>query len=102
MTAAGQTAFTVDLDLMQDAVDSLTRCGTVCDQALDDVSRRVRALHSTWFGLTALAQADAQSQWEDGFEQMRAGLAEMRAAASTAHSNYTEAVDTNVRMWASL
>lgn len=104
MTAAAcpQPAYRVDLDLMQETIDSLTRCEATCDRALDDVSRRVRDLHGTWSGLTAAAQADAQARWEDGFAQMRAGLAEMRGAAGTAHHNYTDAVDTNVRMWGSL
>lgn len=101
MRGAGP-AFRVDLDLMRDAIDSLTRCQTACDQALDDVSRRVRALHDTWSGVTAAAQAEAQAQWEDGFAQMRAGLADMRGAAGTAHHNYCDAVETNLRMWGSL
>lgn len=102
MSAAVRPAYRVDLDLMQDAVDSLVRCESTCDHALDEVARRVRSLHGTWEGLTAAAQADAQARWEDGFAQMRAGLAAMRAAAGTAHHNYADAVDTNLRMWGSL
>ena len=30
---------------------------------------------------------------------MRAALGQMRAAAHTAHGNYTSAADTNLRMW---
>lgn len=102
MSVGGPPSYAVDLDALQDAITSLTQCEAVCDRGLDDISRRVRSLHSTWSGLTAYAQAEAQERWEDGFARMRAGLAEMRVAAGTAHHNYTNAVDANVRMWGSL
>ena len=92
--------YAVDLDLLLDTVAALARCEASCDTGLDQVSARVRALHGTWTGRTAAAQADAQERWEDGFTQMREGLAQMRNAASVARENYQSAVDANLRMWA--
>lgn len=93
------SAYAVDLDLLRDTVDELARCEDACDDGLDRVSARVRALHGTWSGLSADAQAAAQVEWEAGFALMREGLADMRRAAATARSNYLGAVDANVRMW---
>lgn len=91
--------YAVDLDLLLETIDALGRCEDVCDDGLDRVSARVRALHATWSGRTAEAQRAAQAEWEAGFALMREGLAEMRQAASTARANYRGAVDANVRMW---
>ena len=93
------TAYAVDLDLLLDTIDALARCEDACDAGLDRVRARVRALQSTWSGLTAEAQAEAQGEWEAGFALMREGLADMRSAASTARANYARAVEANVRMW---
>jgi WXG100 family type VII secretion target len=94
------TAYAVDLDQLLGTVEALTRCEDSCDAGLDRVTAQVRALHLTWSGLSATAQARAQAEWEQGFAQMREGLRDMRRAATTARSNYLDAVDTNLRMWA--
>jgi WXG100 family type VII secretion target len=93
------SAYAVDLDLLLDTIDQLARCEEACDEGLERVSARVRALQTTWSGLTADAQASAQVEWEAGFALMREGLADMRRVAATARANYLEAADTNVRMW---
>lgn len=94
--------FVVDLDELLATVDELDRCGEELDALLADVAARVVALHGTWSGLAADAQAAAQAEWEAGFREMREGLAAMRAAGATAHDNYRCAADTNVRMWGQL
>ncbi|WP_148615542.1 WXG100 family type VII secretion target [Nocardioides rubriscoriae] len=93
------TGYAVDLDQLLDTIDALSRCEDACDEGLDRVRSRVRALHATWSGLSATAQAQAQAEWEDGFALMREGLADMRRAASTARANYLDAIDANLRMW---
>lgn len=93
------SAYAVDLDLLLDTIGELARCEAACDDGLDRVSRRVRALQATWSGETADAQALAQAEWEAGFAAMREGLADMRRVAATARRNYLEACETNVRMW---
>jgi hypothetical protein len=71
--------FEVDLDLLDDTVAEMTRCG----ESLD----------------VLLAQDGAQAEWEAGFRQMRDALAAMRTAAQVAHGNYVDAASTNLRMW---
>lgn len=93
------TAFAVDLDQLLDTIDALARCEDACDDGLDRVAARVRALHLTWSGRTATAQVQAQAEWEQGFALMREGLRDMRRAATTARTNYLDAIDANLRMW---
>ncbi|GAA1140088.1 WXG100 family type VII secretion target [Nocardioides aquiterrae] len=91
--------YAVDLAELQTTVDELGRTGAALDDLLDEITARVAALHGAWSGLAAGAQADAQTEWEAGFREMRDGLAAMRAAGATAHGSYSAAADTNVRMW---
>lgn len=91
--------FSVDLDLLEESVAEMTRCGHALDALLDDVSRRVAALHLTWSGAAALAQEEAQAEWESGFRQMHEALGAMRTAGRVAHGSYRDAAATNVRMW---
>lgn len=99
---SGPAAYAVDLDLLSSTIDALVGCEAECDRALDDVARQVGRLHLTWAGQAADAQAVAQEQWESGFTTMRAGLAVMRSAASTAETNYRAAVSANLAMWGRL
>lgn len=89
----------VDLDDLLATVDDLADCGAELADVLAEVSRRVEALHLTWSGRAALAQAAAQADWAEGFRAMHDGLAVMRAAATTAHGNYADAAGANLRMW---
>ena len=89
----------VDLDDLLATVDDLADCGAELADLLAEVARRVEALHLTWSGRAALAQADAQADWEAGFRAMHDGLVAMRAAATTAHGNYSDAAGANLRMW---
>jgi ESAT-6 family protein len=91
--------YVVDLDLLADSIAELARCGDALDVLLDEVSQRVRALHVTWAGAAALAQEEAQADWEAGFRQMRDALTAMRRAAAVAEGNYGRAAATNLRMW---
>jgi WXG100 family type VII secretion target len=91
--------FRVDVDLLDETVAEMARCGEALDELLAEVSRRVDALRLTWSGAAALAQDEAQAEWEAGFREMRAALAAMRAAGRVAHGNYLDAATTNLRMW---
>jgi len=91
--------FAVDLDLLDDTVAAMARCGDTLDSLLHEVSHRVAALHVSWAGAAALAQDGAQAEWEAGFRQMRDALASMRVAGRVAHDHYREAAATNLRMW---
>ncbi len=95
----GFSSFGVDLGRLDDTVAEMTRCGEALDALLDEVAQRVTALHVSWAGAAALAQEEAQAEWEDGFRQMREGLSAMRTAGRAAHDNYRDAAVTNLRMW---
>ena len=94
--------YAVDLDLLASTIEALVAYERECDRAVDDVVDQVRRLHVTWDGEAAQAQAAAQERWEAGFATMRVGLAAMRSAASTAHTNYGAAVAANLAMWGRL
>jgi WXG100 family type VII secretion target len=91
--------FAVDLDELLRSIDEMARTGRALDALLDDVTDRLASLHLTWSGEAAVAQDAAQAEWEAGFREMRAALAQMRRAADTAHGNYGSAALTNLRMW---
>lgn len=91
--------FTVDLELLEETIASLTRSGDALDDRLDEVERRVAELHVVWGGAAAEAQAAAQAAWAAGFREMRQALAAMRAAGEVARGNYGDAATTNLRMW---
>ncbi|MGB0102464.1 MAG: WXG100 family type VII secretion target [Nocardioides sp.] len=92
----------VELDDLMATIDDLARCGRSLDDLLAEVAARVVALHDSWEGRSALAQATAQADWEAGFAQMSRGLAVMRESAATAHENYSGAAATNLAMWEQL
>jgi WXG100 family type VII secretion target len=91
--------FAVDLDLLDETIASLVRCGAALDDRLHEAERRVAELHAVWSGAAADAQSAAQAEWEAGFHQMREALASMRTAGQVAHGNYLDAATTNLRMW---
>lgn len=91
--------FEVDVDLLDETVADMARCEHALDALLEEVSRRVTALHGTWSGAAALAQEGAQAEWEAGFREMRVALGTMRTAGRVAHGSYLDAAATNVRMW---
>jgi len=91
--------YAVDLDELLATTDALGRCGADLDALLAEVAARVAALHDTWSGRAAVAQAAAQAEWEAGFREMSSGLGAMRAAGDAAHRRYDAAATTNLRMW---
>lgn len=94
--------FTIDVEDLARVIGEMATCEADLRDLADDVARRGRALHNTWDGRAAVAQAVAQHEWEAGFRTMREALVRMRAAASVAHDNYTSAALTNVEMWGRL
>ena len=93
-------AFAVDLGRLDDTVTLLAARTAAIEDQLATLDTRIAALQSTWNGAAADAQLAAHREWLAGAQDMRDGLATMRAAAATAHANYTAAVDANLRMWA--
>lgn len=91
--------FSVDLEELLAGVDHMTAFHSTLEQTLASVRASVTALGMTWHGDAASAQESAQRQWDDGAQQLREALAQLRDIAEQAHSNYSNAVATNTRMW---
>ncbi len=91
--------FEVDIDALLHVVDRMATCQAALHDLATDIERRMAGLHLTWQGEAADAHVVAQQTWDHGFRDMRAALQQMRAAAYTAHDNYTSAADTNLRLW---
>jgi len=94
-----EDAFEVDIDELLHLIDRMAACEAALSDLAADLERQIRELHLTWQGEAAHAHDEAQAAWDHGFRDMRAALQQMRAAAHTAHDNYTSAADTNLRLW---
>lgn len=94
------TGFAVDLELLADVVERITVCGRRLEAVQDEVDARMKQLQVVWRGVAAAEHAEAHQRWVAGAAQMHEALAILRTIASTAHGNYSSAVQANVRMWA--
>jgi WXG100 family type VII secretion target len=92
-------AYRVDLDLLDDIVEQISRFDQHLQTALEDAQSRVDTLHATWSGKAATAHRQAYDEWVRGVVDMRAALEEMRRNAQIAHDNYSSAANSNLRMW---
>ncbi len=92
-------AFAVDLTRLDDTVTLLAARTAAVADLLADLDTRIAALQSLWAGAAADAQLAAHREWLAGAQDMREGLGAMRAAAATAHGNYSAAVAANLAMW---
>lgn len=95
-------AFAIDPDELDAVVADISRTESALEALTNDVERQVAQLHESWEGLAAVAQREAQREWEQGLMTMRQALAELRAAADQASRNYNEAAETNRTMWEEL
>lgn len=94
--------FAIDTDDLDAVISDVQATENALESLTNDLEKQIAALQSVWEGLAADAQAEAHRTWEEGMRGMRAALAELRASARTAHTNYTAAADANVTMWESL
>lgn len=94
--------FTIDTDDLDAVISEVQAAENALEALTSDLEKQIATLQSVWEGLAAEAQVEAHKTWEEGMLGMRAALAELRASARTAHTNYTAAADTNVTMWDSL
>ncbi|MGI8667629.1 MAG: WXG100 family type VII secretion target [Jatrophihabitans sp.] len=89
----------VDLDQLDVAVTRMSAFEQTIEEQLQTLDAGIARLQSLWSGAAADAQLAAHREWLAGAHRMRAGLAKMRTAATTAHRNYGSAVQANVAMW---
>lgn len=90
----------VDFPQLLGAIDRMAAFERNVADCLEDIDHTMAALRATWHGSASDAQAQAQQQWEDGAEQMKAALSQLHEIAKTAQKNYADAVDKNGQMWA--
>ncbi|MGE2715205.1 WXG100 family type VII secretion target [Mycolicibacterium litorale] len=91
--------FSVDLEALSAGVDEMSAFHSDLEQRLASVRSSMTALGLSWHGDAASAQETAQQQWDAGAHQLREALAQLRDIVEQAHSNYSNAVATNQRMW---
>lgn len=89
----------VDFPQMQAAINRMAAFEREVAECLEDIDHTMAALRATWHGSASDAQAQAQQQWEDGAEQMKAALSQLHEIAKTASMNYADAVAKNGQMW---
>ena len=92
-------AFRVDPEALADAVERMAEFQRYAESMLSEIDSLVSNLHTTWTGEGATAHAEAHRHWARGETIMREALAQLRAAAHTAHDNYTGAIAKNLSMW---
>ena len=95
-------AFVVDLDELDDVIGGLEGCERELERLTANLEAQMTELQEEWAGLTATAQREAHQEWEQGMNDMRNALTEMRSAARVAHGNYSVAITTNLGMWEGL
>lgn len=94
--------FAIDPDELAAVVADIARTESALESLPTDIERQIAKLHETWQGLAAVAQREAQKEWEQGLLTMRQALADLRAAAGQASQNYAQAAETNRSMWEGL
>jgi WXG100 family type VII secretion target len=91
-------AFGVDLNHLDNVTARIAGLQGFVEDTFTGVTQRVDALHRTWTGAAATAHAEAHRDWTEGAEDVRDGIAAMRAAASAAHTAYRDGIHTNLTM----
>jgi ESAT-6 family protein len=92
-------AFSVDPEALADAVQLMGEFVRHTESVVAEIDSLVTNLHATWSGEAAAAHAEAHKHWSRGEAMMREALAQLKTAGSTAHHNYTHAMQTNLTMW---
>lgn len=91
--------YAIDLDELEGVITDLERCERALEALTSDLEHTMKTLQSTWEGLSAQAQAEAQEEWNKPLTAMRASLADMRQAARIASDNYHLMIATNTGLW---
>lgn len=91
--------FTVDTDALAEAVQRMREYIQHSASMVAEANSLMGHLHQTWSGVAAAAHAEAQRKWGRGDEMLREALGQLETAGRIAHQNYTQAADTNMKMW---
>jgi WXG100 family type VII secretion target len=90
--------YRVELEELLAFVDRLQSFEQRAEAIAARVDGQIASLHGTWAGNAASAHRTQHDEWMAGADQMRAAIAQLRAAAHNAHQNYTDAARLNVEM----
>ncbi|MFF0492771.1 WXG100 family type VII secretion target [Nocardia sp. NPDC004068] len=91
--------FTVNLEQLDRIVSRLSGLSGFVRDHLDELDRRVAALHSgSWESAAATAYAEAHREWVSAAGEFAEGVAAMSDVAARAHGRYSRAVEVNRRM----
>lgn len=90
--------YRVELEGLLAFVGTLEAFETNAEFIAGRVDKRVAELHTAWAGAGSDAHRASHDEWMTAAMRMREAAADLRAAANTAHSNYTDAVTTNIAM----
>ncbi|WP_063130276.1 WXG100 family type VII secretion target [Nocardia fusca] len=90
--------YAVDLTELEAAATRLGNLIGFVEDSLQQIDGRDATLRAGWSGDAATAYDTAHTEWVAGVQDMKDGLLRMQEAAKTAHTNYTNAVATNVYM----
>jgi WXG100 family type VII secretion target len=91
--------FSVDPEALADALQLMSEFARHTESVVAEIDSLVTHLHETWTGQAATAHADAHRHWSHGEALMREALTQLQTAGTTAHHNYTHAMQTNQSMW---
>lgn len=91
--------YRTDLGEMQRLIDRATQIEAAIEQRLDDIERRVTALHVQWSGVAAEAHAAAHTRWMTAARDLHQALTDLRTGTDRARTIYSNVVSTNQKMW---
>ncbi|WP_225730507.1 MULTISPECIES: WXG100 family type VII secretion target [unclassified Nocardia] len=99
MSAADASGFHVDLDHLDQVTAKIGTLQGFLADSLAGIDARVAALHQEWTGTAAAKHEAAHKDWMTGAAEVTEGIEVMRAAAANAHTHYTDAMQTNLKMF---
>lgn len=92
-------SFAVDTDALAEAMQRMREYIQHSASVVAEANSLMAHLHETWSGLAATAHAEAQRNWDRGDQMLREALGQLETAGKTAHQNYTQAAEANMKMW---
>ena len=91
--------YRVELEELLAFVERLQSFERRAESVAGAVDKQIAALHESWDGSAAESHRSHHDEWMSAATQMREALSDLRKAATTAHSNYSEVIDINTAMW---
>ncbi|MFF2084117.1 WXG100 family type VII secretion target [Nocardia sp. NPDC058176] len=92
-------SFSVDLDDLDEVTARIRGYQDYLTDALAELQQRIGDLNSSWEGLAAAAFAEAHRDWGTAVSDIGTALTDLEKAARSAHDSYSDAADTNTRMF---